>query len=118
MKFTEFLIEGDEASRRKMNARSKHRKLAKKLGVTMADVEAMTDQELKTILSKIGKHDEVPNSMFDPTELKKGIETEREHTNSRLAATLIAKDHCSEVPDYYTRLDKMEKEAKKFWKNK
>jgi len=42
-----------------------------------------------------------------------GIKVEMEHTNDRERAEEIAKDHLWEIPDYYTRLDKMESEAKK-----
>jgi len=48
---------------------------------------------------------------YDPEELKIGIEIEKEHTNNPKIAERIAKDHLSEIPDYYTRLIKMEKEA-------
>lgn len=45
-------------------------------------------------------------------ELEMGIEVEFEHTNCPMMAKRIALDHLSEFPDYYTRLAKMEKEAK------
>jgi hypothetical protein len=35
-----------------------------------------------------------------------------EHTDNLQEATSIARDHLLEIPDYYTRLKKMEKEAK------
>jgi hypothetical protein len=40
-----------------------------------------------------------------------GIEVELEHTNDRDIAREIALDHLFELPDYYTRLKNMEKEA-------
>jgi hypothetical protein len=46
-------------------------------------------------------------------QLDKGIPVEREHTNSDEEAREIARDHVHEFPDYYDRLDKMEKKAKK-----
>lgn len=49
------------------------------------------------------------------TQIKKGIEIEKEHTNDREKATEIAMDHISEFPDYYDRIEKMEKDAKKKW---
>ena len=49
---------------------------------------------------------------YDPKELKMGIEIEYEHTTNPMIAERIAKDHLSEFSDYYTRLNKMEKEAK------
>jgi hypothetical protein len=52
----------------------------------------------------------------DPSELEKGIEIEKEHTTDEETAERIALDHLAETPDkekksdYYTKLDKMEKE--------
>ena len=64
---------------------------------------------------------------FDPKELKMGIEVEKEHgdhdkstdvfkgsdAKSRKGFEKIAKAHLKEIPDYYTRLKKMEREGKK-----
>ena len=47
----------------------------------------------------------------DLEELKMGIEIEYEHTTDEETAKRIALDHLSEIPDYYTRLKKMEEEA-------
>lgn len=48
---------------------------------------------------------------IDQNELSMGIQVEYEHTTSRMLATKIALDHLVEIPDYYTRLAKMEEEA-------
>ena len=48
----------------------------------------------------------------DKDELKMGIAVEHEHTNSDEVAERISLDHLAEIPDYYTRLKKMEDEAK------
>lgn len=61
----------------------------------------------------IGKHNDISDQNFDPEELKRGIKIEYEHTNIPFIAKCIAKDHLSEINDYYTRLDKMEEQAKK-----
>ena len=90
-----------------------HKKLAKKLGVKPENLKDMSDSEIETILQDVGEHDFAPDSKFSKSELAKGIRVEYEHTNSRLVATLIAKDHLAEIPDYYTRLEKMEKDAEK-----
>lgn len=45
-------------------------------------------------------------------QIRKGIEIEYEHTDSREEAERIAMDHLTEIPDYYDRLSKMEEEAK------
>ena len=63
------------------------------------------------------------------TWLTKGVNIELEHgskiskmtnvTKNSLDLTFkIALAHLLEYPDYYQRLDKMEKKAEKYWKNK
>lgn len=47
---------------------------------------------------------------YDPEELKRGIEVEKEHTNYKAIATIIAKQHLDEDPQYYTKLLKAHKE--------
>ena len=49
----------------------------------------------------------------DPDELAMGIQVEYEHTDNKDLARKIALDHLAEIPDYYTRLKKMENQAKK-----
>jgi len=49
---------------------------------------------------------------LDPKELEMGIKVEKEHTDDEDVARKIALDHLTEIPDYYTRLKKMEDEAK------
>lgn len=44
-------------------------------------------------------------------ELKKGIKVEMEHTTDNGEAEMIALHHLDEIPDYYTRLLKMEKNS-------
>lgn len=51
-------------------------------------------------------------------QVRMGIKVEHEHTKDNAKAKEIAMDHLSEMPDYYTRLDKMEKEAIKAAKKK
>lgn len=51
------------------------------------------------------KHDS--DDIFDKKQLRMGTEVEKEHSSNKE----IAKDHLAEIPDYYTRLAKMEKEA-------
>lgn len=57
----------------------------------------------------VGKHRDRPDSDYDPEQLAMGIEVEMEHTDDPAVAKEIAKDHLEELPDYYTHLDKMEK---------
>ena len=58
----------------------------------------------------------------DAKDVKKQIEygtcVECEHTEDKEKAKEIATDHVSEFPDYYNRLDKMEKQAEKHWGKK
>jgi hypothetical protein len=49
----------------------------------------------------------------DSDELKMGIKIEMEHTSNPVMAKRIALDHLSEIPDYYTRLVKLEEDAKR-----
>lgn len=59
---------------------------------------------------EIAKKHNVPVAMINH-ELKKGEEVEKEHVKVKRLANEIARDHLSEIPDYYERLDKMEKGA-------
>lgn len=95
--FKHFLIESE-----------KMEKLAKLLNVTGTELDNMGEEAVEAIISNIGEHDFVPDSKFDQAQLKLGISTEKEHTTSTLVAKLIAKDHLSEDPHYYTKLKKME----------
>jgi uncharacterized protein YhfF len=74
-------------------------------------------------LEKLKKRLKVKAPLY---EFERGVEVEREHTsagpkNGRYAAvpdtrgatSLIAAAHLAEIPDYYTRLAKMEREGKK-----
>jgi len=47
----------------------------------------------------------------DPKQLAMGIDIEFEHTDDAELAKQIALDHLAEIPDYYSRLKKMEDEA-------
>ncbi len=50
-------------------------------------------------------------------ELKKGLKVELEHTKDEKLAKEIAMDHLTELPDYYTRLEDLEKKGDNYWKN-
>lgn len=56
--------------------------------------------------------DKINISDVDSDELNMGIEVEKEHTSDIKTSTRIALDHLAEIKDYYTRLKKMEQEAK------
>ncbi len=53
---------------------------------------------------------------FVKKQLDMGIPIEHEHTKDKDLATDIALQHLDEIPDYYTRLKKMESDAKKHHK--
>lgn len=46
---------------------------------------------------------------FNPADLKRGIKIELEHTNDESIALEIAMDHLTEDPEYYQKLETIEK---------
>lgn len=60
-----------------------------------------------------GKADGKTDSAFSAWQLAMGTKVEMEHTNDPAKAREIARDHLTEIPDYYTRLKKMEDAAPK-----
>jgi hypothetical protein len=74
---------------------------------------------------RIGKSLGITWSEFDVEQFRMGLDVELEHgledpvtnvTNSDPMITgKIALAHLNEFPDYYTRLEKMEREAEVFW---
>jgi hypothetical protein len=67
---------------------------------------------------KGGKADGKAITDFDLQQLLMGIKVEQEHTTDKMTALEISTDHLEEFPDYYTRLEKMEKEADAEWEIK
>ena len=65
---------------------------------------------------------------FNIEQFRMGLVVELEHgridmdtnvtNNDPLVTGKIALAHLEEYPDYYTRLEKMENEAEKYWENK
>lgn len=65
---------------------------------------------------------------FDVEQFHMGMNVELEHgsikpltnvtDNDPLMTAKIAMAHLAEFPDYYTRLQKLENEAKDYWKNR
>jgi hypothetical protein len=74
---------------------------------------------------KIGESLGINWSKFDIEQFRRGMDVELEHgtenavtnvtDNNPILTGKIALAHLNEFPDYYTRLDKMEKEAHEFW---
>ena len=86
--------------------------LAEKLGLDPHDFEAKIYALLGSILGTgKAKEEKFTEKDADPEQLKLGIKVEMEHTKNRAIAKRISLDHLAELPDYYTRLLKMEKEG-------
>ncbi len=67
---------------------------------------------------KGGRADAKDITKYNLTQLMMGIKVESEHTTNKMIAVEITMDHLEEFPYYYTRLDKMEKEAEREQKAK
>lgn len=87
--------------------------LADSLKISPHELEEVAYELLSGLIKGVGKHKRVPITKFDSEQVKMGLEVEKEHTDTPAIAQQIAKDHLAEFPDYYTRLKKMEDEAKK-----
>lgn len=61
-----------------------------------------------------GLADWVPDTAFDPIQLRRGIKVELEHTSDQKLAKEIAKDHLTEDPEYYEKLAAIEGESSKY----
>jgi len=80
-----------------------------------------TVEQAKEIGEKLG----IDWSKWDVEQFRRGMDVELEHgtentktnvtNDDPLITGKIALAHLNEFPDYYTRLDKMEKEAEEFW---
>jgi hypothetical protein len=80
-----------------------------------------TEEQAKETGEKLG----IKWDKFNVDQFKRGMDVELEHgtrdpstnvTNDDFLITgKIALAHLNEFPDYYDRLEKMEKEAEKFW---
>lgn len=58
-----------------------------------------------------GLGDKKPKSSFSAEALAKGMKVESEHTKDKQIQSEIARDHLTEDPHYYEKLEKMEKKA-------
>lgn len=83
--------------------------LADKLGIDEHKFEGYIYSILGSILGTgKSKKEKFTEKDADPKELEMGIKVEMEHTKNKAIAKRIALDHLAELPDYYTRLNKME----------
>ena len=77
------------------------------------------------VAKQIGESLGIDWSKFDVEQFRMGMDVELEHgtrdsktnviNDDPIMAGKIALAHLNEFPDYYTRLEKMEKEAEAFW---
>jgi len=120
MEITDFLKKNPKPKDTQIHA------LAKKLGVDPHKFEEHVYMILGDLLKK---EDKIPGGKADgmtvkdiadkhgvPVEkiekqIKMGIKVEMEHVDDEELAKEISMDHLEEIPDYYDRLDKMEKDA-------
>jgi len=80
--------------------------LAGELGIDPHKFESIIYGLLSDFLS--GGRSKDFKGKYDPEQLKMGVEVEKEHIDNELIALKISKDHLAEIPDYYTKLKKME----------
>jgi len=90
----------------------------------MEKKKRFTAKEAKEIGEKLG----IKWDKFDVEQFRMGLDVELEHgtrdpktnvtNDDSLMTGKIALAHLNEFPDYYMRLEKMEKEAEEFRKNK
>jgi len=87
----------------------------------MAEKKRFTQDVAKQIGEKLG----IKWDKFDVDQFRRGMDVELEHglidsktnvtNDDSLMTGKIALAHLNEFPDYYDRLEKMEKEADAFW---
>jgi len=90
----------------------------------MSGKKVFTAEQAKSIGEQLG----IDWSKFDVEQYRMGMDVELEHglhdpetnvtNDDALTTGKIALAHLKEFPDYYTRLEKMEKEAEAYWENK
>jgi hypothetical protein len=78
------------------------------------DGESYSAVDTRELVLKVCKDKGIPceekkvAEKYDPEQLRMGTEIEMEHTDDTEEARKIAMDHLDEMPDYYTKLKKME----------
>jgi len=87
----------------------------------MTSKNKFTMEEAKEIGEKLG----IKWDKFDVDQFRRGMDVELEHGLENLLTNVtdddallsgkIALAHLNEFPDYYDRLEKMEKEAETYW---
>ncbi|PIR13153.1 hypothetical protein COV49_03160 [Candidatus Falkowbacteria bacterium CG11_big_fil_rev_8_21_14_0_20_39_10] len=90
----------------------------------MTTKKNFTAEEAKKIGEELG----IDWTKFDVEQFRMGMDVELEHglvdphtnvsNDDALITGKIALAHLNEFPDYYTRLEKMEKEGETYWEDK
>lgn len=90
----------------------------------MAEKKRTTLEEARRVGDEIG----VDWNRFDPEQFRAGMDVEYEHGahdpqtdvtgNDPILTGKIALAHMKEFPDYYERLERMEEEAEREWKQR
>ena len=85
-----------------------------------------TDEQARSIGTSIGI--DWDSSRFDVDQFRRGLDVELEHgsrdpvtdvtTSDPIVTGKIAWAHLREFPDYYDRLEVMEKEAEEYWRDR
>jgi Protein of unknown function (DUF5661) len=88
--------------------------MAKRMGLQPDDLETHIYALLGSLLGDgNAKKKGFTEKDADSKQLEMGTKVEMEHTTNKILAKRIALDHLAEIPDYYTRLKKMEAEGEK-----
>ena len=87
--------------------------LAEELGSEPSVLEEKAYALIQSFFSQGNYMKDGQGKTFDKKEIDMGKKVELEHTNNPIIAFRISLDHLTEFPDYYTRLAKMEDEAKR-----
>jgi len=92
--------------------------------ISTLEEKVFTNEKANTIGKILG----IDWSKFNVDQFRMGLVVELEHgkvssdtnvtDNDPLVTGKIALAHLNEFPDYYTRLEKMENEADKYWSSK
>lgn len=89
----------------------------------MSSKSSFTAEQAREIGEQIGI--DWSSSPFDVEQFRSGMDVELEHglhdattnvtSDDPITTGKIALAHLNEFPDYYTRLEKMEQEAERYW---
>lgn len=94
----------------------------------MTDLETTSERTTREEARRVGDAIGVDWSVFDLEQFRAGMDVEYEHGShdpqtdvtgdDPIVTGKIALAHMKEFPDYYKRLERMEREADAFWSDK